>query len=400
MSFFTFKKLGRVLTLAAVVAGGLLVMGCPPQPEEPDPNGGVVGTTPGDTTGGGTPGTTPGSGASMVDTAWYTRDPNAEIFNISTAKQLAGLAELVNRGVTFGNKTVNLTADISLSAYGSGYREGKGWVPIGGAGKFGSYDYVGFAGTFEGNKHVVSGLYINDNALRTAGLFGHVSGVIRNIGVVDVNIRASSSVGGLVGYHQNARILNCYATGTVKGGGNDVGGLVGVADGGNSRGFIGYSYSSCSVSGKENVGGIVGRGSCSLEVTMCYSTGAVQGNDGVGGITRTTSSGCGGGVVSYSAALNPSVKVLTGTAVGRVGDRRGGYSYNVAFDGITNNDGTTDWPNKGADKMDGADITAAQIIADGTIGARFTDDWGWTTENGKLPGLFGRAVDLPEHLRR
>ncbi|MCL2688892.1 MAG: T9SS type A sorting domain-containing protein [Chitinispirillia bacterium] len=58
----------------------------------------------------------------------------------------------------------------------------------------------------------------------------------------------------------------------------------------------------------------------------------------------------------------------------------------------------TDWANKGADNLDGADITRAEILADGTIGGRFTEENGWTVQNGHLPGLFGQTVPLPVHL--
>jgi hypothetical protein len=367
------NKFFRIAATTAATAGLLLLAACPGDDEGETPVGPTT--------------------KAAIDTGWYTKNPEATIFNISTAAQLAGLAELVNGGKTFADKTVNLSKDISLSAYGSNYREGMGWVPIGR-----SKDRS-FRGTFDGDGHVVSGLYISDNNLDWAGLFGCVrDGVVKNIGVVDVNIRAASNVGGLIGYRSNSNTINCYTTGTVKGVGDNVGGVVGRED---YYGRIGYCYSSCSVSGRNYVGGILGSSSCATEITMCYSIGAIQGNDQIGGIVANASGGCAGGGVSYSAALNPSVKVLTGTSVARINinDRTPG-SFNVAFSGITNNAGTTDWDKKGADKQDGADITFAQIIADGTLGARFTEDWGWTVQDGKLPGLFGKTVDIPDHLKQ
>ena len=38
------------------------------------------------------------------------------------------------------------------------------------------------------------------------------------------------------------------------------------------------------------------------------------------------------------------------------------------------------------------------ILIDGTLGGRFTHINGWATENGKLPGLFGMAVNMPEYI--
>jgi hypothetical protein len=44
-------------------------------------------------------------------------------------------------------------------------------------------------------------------------------------------------------------------------------------------------------------------------------------------------------------------------------------------------------------------MTAAQINEDGTIiDGRFSGD-PWTTDNGRLPGLFGETVEIPERLR-
>jgi len=51
------------------------------------------------------------------DTAWYANNPDAAVFEISTADALAGLALLVNSEespVDFAGKTVKLTTDIDL----------------------------------------------------------------------------------------------------------------------------------------------------------------------------------------------------------------------------------------------------------------------------------------------
>jgi hypothetical protein len=58
-----------------------------------------------------------------------------------------------------------------------------------------------------------------------------------------------------------------------------------------------------------------------------------------------------------------------------------------------------EWKNIGANLIDGADITIAQIRVSGTIGGRFNAANGWTVENGMLPGLGGAAIPLPLHLR-
>ena len=53
-----------------------------------------------------------------ADTSWYTSAPDASEYHISTAEQLAGLAQLVNDKATpvlFGGKTIYLDNDLDLS---------------------------------------------------------------------------------------------------------------------------------------------------------------------------------------------------------------------------------------------------------------------------------------------
>ncbi len=76
------------------------------------------------------------------------------------------------------------------------------------------------------------------------GLFGHigVGAKIKNVGLVNVNIRGGGNVGGLVGRNIKGTINNSYVTGSVIGQDN-VGGLVGF----NNTGGILNSYSTGSV---------------------------------------------------------------------------------------------------------------------------------------------------------
>ena len=81
------------------------------------------------------------------------------------------------------------------------------------------------------------------------------------------------SVGGLAGWF-GGTIASSYATGSVSGGGNYVGGLVGYA----YRATITTSYATGSVRGEDfSVGGLVGyawRGS----IAASYATGSVSGS--------------------------------------------------------------------------------------------------------------------------
>ena len=265
----------------------------------------------------------------------------ANPYLISTAEELAKLAELVNAGNSdYNNKYYKLLENIDLGV--APYNEGEGWVPIGSSSN-------GFYGSFNGNGKTISNLFINRPGTNVQGLFGGIGvGMVKNLGIVNVDITGGSAVGGIAGSFNNGIVQNCYTTGTVTGT-NRVGGLVGEFD--------------------------------KASVTNSYSTAAVNGNSEVGGMVG--SDGFLGSSITNCAALN--VEVNGSSDVGRI---IGNNSYttlsnNFAYSGLPGTDGT--------------DITATDIITDGTIGGLFTAPV-WTTENGKLPG-FGAAVAMPAHLK-
>ena len=93
------------------------------------------------------------------------------------------------------------------------------------------------------------------------------------------SVSGSDDVGGVVGDLYGGDITNCYNTGDITGKGGDVGGIAGL---GNSD--VANCYNTGSVSGSEEyIGGVVGY-SDSYNVTNCYNTGVVTGNREVGGV--------------------------------------------------------------------------------------------------------------------
>jgi hypothetical protein len=156
--------------------------------------------------------------------------------------------------------------------------EGKGWQPIG------VYDEL-FAGSFDGQGYEIRDLFINRADESGVGLFGDVgSGVIKNIGVVNVTVTGNSSVGGLVG-SSTGTVSNSYSAGSVAGG-EYIGGLVGY-----STGTVSDSYSVASVTGSESVGGLVGASTST--VSNSYSSTNVTG-------TSEQESSCLGGLVGIN----------------------------------------------------------------------------------------------------
>lgn len=197
-----------------------------------------------------------------ADTSWYTEHAGESSFILTSAEQLAGLEELVNGGNDFYGKTVSLGADIVLNDSLS--EVARQWTPIGdaAAGK-------GFAGTFDGCGHTVSGLYINNSANNQA-LFGYISsrdhasgGTVRNLGVVDSAVTCASQSGGIVGYSNAGLVTNCYADVTVHTGGNYAGGIVGSAN------------STITVENCYNLGTITADGSYAGGIAPCPTIGDV-----------------------------------------------------------------------------------------------------------------------------
>ena len=229
-----------------------------------------------------------------ADITWFTDDEDAKEYIITTAEQLAGLAVLVNGGegaVRYDNisgKTIKLGADIVLNdtAANGGWRNWNTnatgltkWTSIG-------LDNYPFSGTFDGDGHTISGVYINNTGNNTGdnqGLFGFsMYATIKNLGVVASYIKGNNWVGGLAGYNCEGSIVNSYATGNVSGTGNYVGGLVGGSDG-----IIINSYATGNVSGTNAVGGLVGYHYGSIRNS--YYNSETSGQNDIGkGIPKTT----------------------------------------------------------------------------------------------------------------
>ncbi len=170
------------------------------------------------------------------------------------------------------------------------YQSGKGFRPLGRDATIGVPGDNTFLGTFDGNNHVISGLYINRPEEDFVGLFGSIfKGTVRNLGLEKVNISGNKYVGGIAGLMTDAHryrfvVTNCYVTGKISGLDVAVGGLVGRL----YDAKINYCYSTADVCGKQSVGGLVGGFSFS-ELVNCYSTGHIQGEDYIGGLIGTAS---------------------------------------------------------------------------------------------------------------
>lgn len=240
-------------------------------------------------------------------------------YEIANGAQLQWFANEVNASKDNAALNARLTDDIDLSGICSSANP---WTPIG--------DHANnriYSGTFDGQGHKITGLYLKGNASNYTngntyyiGLFGECDGVtIKNLSVYGTAMAVTRMVGGLAGRtcgvstHRRSTVENCHNYVTLTGSAtNDDffshGGLVGSAQetdfigcsnevditgyqgqvGGivGNTGIGGVTLTNCWNSGHvhlrgykstfEGVGGLVGSGSNTLTLTNCYNTGAVD----------------------------------------------------------------------------------------------------------------------------
>lgn len=142
-----------------------------------------------------------------IDTVWYNTTDTT--FTLNTGAQLSGLAAIVNgtaNGITadsFAGKTVILGSDIDLN--------NKNWIPIGTSNGVSTM----FAGTFNGQKHVISNLSINISETSTYGIrygfFGVISGIAREINFKGARVITTASCfsGVIAGYINGGTVSRC-----------------------------------------------------------------------------------------------------------------------------------------------------------------------------------------------
>jgi len=207
---------------------------------------------------------------------WY--DASQSSFIITTKEQLAGFSYLVYSGNNFSGKTVLLGNDIDIECYE--------WVPIGNS-------TTAFAGTFDGQNYTISNLKINTNT-GNVGLFGYVTGKIKNFKVTQANIIVDgevSNVGIAAGYVNNVLSGISVSGNLTAPSGTNVGGVAGyVRVYGNST-HTNLS-SSATVTGLTRVGGVIGNFYSEIYdavATVNFDTFSNEGNviaigDYVGGI--------------------------------------------------------------------------------------------------------------------
>ena len=140
------------------------------------------------------------------------------------------------------------------------------WLPVG------MNQSCPFTGILEGQGYTISGLNITttDGNYQGLGLFGYAKGIIRNVNVKGTINSSKSYAGGIAGYASDAEITGCSFTGSINAFGQS-GGIVGCS--------YGTTIAECTVngaiSGNVEVGGIVGLTDSNTSISRCSTSGSV-----------------------------------------------------------------------------------------------------------------------------
>lgn len=173
------------------------------------------------------------------------------------------------------------------------------------------------------------------------------------------------SAGGLIGnvrgkYNYSVNIKSCYADAEIKGTASSgfAGGLVGWT-GGSTTIDNSYAVVDMDVEAGNSIGGLVGCGNDSkVKISHSYAAGEALPKNPIGASVAGISAN---GSISSCVSIFPEMRLLN-----RIGGRTGNYRDNYGFAGTVarKSDGTILTPDPdtmGADKLYGADATAAEL---------------------------------------
>jgi len=235
------------------------------------------------------------SGSQYVDV-----DAKTGIYNA------AQLADIGTNAASLSKDYILIADDINLEDYSN-------WAPIGDNST--EDDNSRFTGTFDGGNKTIDGLSINDPG-KYNGLFGFITGTVRNLNVVGTVI-GGNWAGGIAGGNDGGTVNNCNFTGSVSGVGY-VGGIVGE-----NIGTVEDCTSDADVTGNRLVGGVVGSNGASGEVLGCSAAGSITGTEdtglapqwigGVAGENSGTVTNC-----HYEPSNDNSVTADDGSSIGGV----------------------------------------------------------------------------------
>lgn len=221
----------------------------------------------------------------------------ANPYLISTAADLRKLADDVERGKTYRDQFFKMTTNVkinksvlddegNLNAEHSDNFEP--WKPIG-------TEKTHFCGTFDGDNHTISGLYIYLEESGIGGLFGYLSGTIKNLVIKDSYFGGKGEFGCVTAYAEkatinnkayNASVSNCLNFGVIDSQSEYCGGICAVI----RDCYISQCANFGHIKGASYIGGIVGDAGYAMwygnsTIMDCCNMGIVECRSRGGGIT-------------------------------------------------------------------------------------------------------------------
>ncbi|WP_332876065.1 YDG domain-containing protein, partial [Massilia sp. S19_KUP03_FR1] len=274
----------------------------------------------------------------------------------TTGTDLQGMKGLMSGNYALG-ANIDASATSNTAIWGA-----NGFVAIG-------INTTPFTGQFEGLGHVITGLTSSNSTSNvSAALFGTITTAaqIRNVGVLDVNLRSSvpgtgsyGNAAGVVGSNSGL-INNAFVTGSLSTPGYAyIGGLVGK-----NSGTILNSSSSATITVTNAtldtvIGGLVGLGTKASKITGSYNTGSVT----------ATAKHTGGGLVGINYGAITSSFNTGAVAVGI--DAGGLVASNRGSTAVINNSFST-----------------GAVSANGHVGGLV----GWTTSSSQINNSYATGT--------
>lgn len=312
---------------------------------------------------------------------------------IEDAEDLKLLAEKVNSGEAYAGKHFKLTADIDL-------KNEPNWTPIGTVTNDGK-DAKPFKGTFDGDGYKITNLKVTGNS-NNAGLFGYTQdATIKNCNVTG-EVKGFNDVGGIVGNADGkTQILSCSFRGDVTGEDSYIGGIAGSA-----RGTIKNCYALADVTARIEIAGGIAGYAYHVTIENCYYSGNVPAGNSAGGIAGFVS----GSTIKNCVSLAKSV--TDGDCVNRiVGDvsrvenvtLTSNYGYNRTKLVVYGKEGYADIDTTDVKQGTTVFVSKGKLMTDVQKNEAFDwngfdkDIWDIPTKAGKLPSLQkGTYPDLPD----
>ena len=241
---------------------------------------------------------------------------NDNVSCINSREGLATLANEVNNGDNKSGKIIYLTSDLDLGGKfdsdGNTLDGNISWTPIG-------TKINPFSGTFDGNGHIISNMYINDS--EKSGLFNYLyNGKMLNLGIENSYVKSLSGyASGIVSQLWYSKIINCYNAATINGKKSGAGISSGILE---SEIKNCYNKGNINSNGEQFAAGIVGYHMGNALIN-CYNIGSIIGGSEAGGIVGGSQD-----VVRNTYNLGNISGSATGGIIGQLYDPSGAAVYN------------------------------------------------------------------------